>query len=160
MLGYGSADSASQNMKQVDDRINDRLSIHFFMPAFLGFMAVAGIPALLEERSVMLRERRNNQYTSGAFVIANTLVTLPFLFLITLLFSVIVYWSIGLNDSGAGVFFRFVAYLYLALLCAEFQALLIAAVVPIFVAALALGAFANGLWMATQGYFARRLPSW
>lgn len=30
------------------DKINDRLSVHFFSVAFLGFMSVSGIPAFLE----------------------------------------------------------------------------------------------------------------
>ena len=41
---------------------NDRLSVHFYSVAFLGFMSVAGIPAFLEERQVFLRERANGLY--------------------------------------------------------------------------------------------------
>jgi hypothetical protein len=67
---------------------------------------------------------------------------------------VLVYWSIGLHP-GAGYFFRFLAFLYLGVLAAEFQALLIAAAIPIFVAALAVCAFLNGFWMCVQGYFIR-----
>ncbi len=46
------------NLAETDTRIIDRLSVHFFSVAFLGFMAVEGIPALLEERGVMKRENR------------------------------------------------------------------------------------------------------
>lgn len=142
-----------------DGKINDRLSVHFFAVAFLAFMSVAGIPAFLEERSVFLRERKNGLYGPLPFVLSNTLVTIPFLFACAVLFSVIVYWAIGLK-SGADHFFKFLAFLFLALFAAEAQAQLISAAVPIFIAALALSAFMNGFWMCVQGYFirARSLP--
>ncbi|KAF7320751.1 ABC transporter domain-containing protein [Mycena chlorophos] len=142
-----------------DSTINDRLSVHFYSVAFLAFMSVAGIPSFLEERAVYYRESKNGLYTTLPFVLSNTLVNLPFLFLCTLLFSVICYWAIGLHP-GAPAFFRFLAFLYLAILAAESQVQIIAALIPIFVAALAIGAFINGFWMSVGGYFikARSLP--
>ena len=142
------------NLAQTDTRINDRLSVHFFSVAFLGFMAVAGIPSFLEERSVLLRESKNGLYGPLAFTLANTVSTIPLMFLCSVVFAVLAYWSIGLHP-GAGFFFRFLAFLYLGVLAAEFQALLIAAAIPIFVAALAVCAFLNGFWMCVQGYFIR-----
>jgi hypothetical protein len=123
--------------------IQDRLSVHFFSIAFLGFMSVAGIPAFLEERAVFLRERHNALYGPGAYSIALAVTSAPFLFVCCLVFSVIAYWSIGLH-GGAGHFFRFLAYLFIAVYAAEAQSLLVAAFVPIFVAALALASFLNG----------------
>jgi ABC-type multidrug transport system ATPase subunit/ABC-type multidrug transport system permease subunit len=137
-----------------DSKINDRLAVHFFSVAFLAFMSVAGIPAFLEERSVFLRERRNGLYGPLPFLIANTLLTIPFMFLCTFLFSVIIYWAIGLHP-GASHFFRFLAFLFQALLAAEMQVMLISALCPIFIAALALTSFMNGFWMCVQGYFIR-----
>ncbi|KAH9935196.1 P-loop containing nucleoside triphosphate hydrolase protein [Epithele typhae] len=140
------------NLPQTSAKINDRLSVHFFSVAFLGFMSVAGIPAFLEERQVFIRERLNGQYGAGPYVLANSLVTLPYLFACALLFAVLSYWSIGLHP-GAGPFFRFLGILFLAVYAAESQSALIAAMVPIFVAALALASFLNGFWMCVGGYF-------
>lgn len=56
------------------------------------------------------------------------------------------YWAIGLHP-GATAFFRFTLYLFLGVLAAESQSILIAAIIPIFVAALALASFINGFWM-------------
>ncbi|KAJ3510930.1 hypothetical protein NLJ89_g4395 [Agrocybe chaxingu] len=142
-----------------DTTINDRLSVHFYSVAFLAFMSVAGIPAFLEERSVYYRETKNGLYTTLPFVLSNTLVNIPFLFLCTLFFTVICYWAIGLH-SGAVPFFRFLAFLFLSILAAESQALVVASLLPIFVAALAISAFLNGFWMSVGGYFmrARSLP--
>ncbi|GAA6021383.1 hypothetical protein JCM8202_003594 [Rhodotorula sphaerocarpa] len=136
------------------NKLNDRLSVSFFSVAFLAFMSVAGIPAFLEERAVFIRERANGLYTPGHYHLATTLVSMPFLFFCALAYTLMIYWAIPMNP-GATHFFRFLVYLYLALFAAESQSLLIAALVPIFVAALALAAFANGLWMCVQGYFIR-----
>lgn len=135
-------------------KINDRLSVHFFSVAFLGFMSVAGIPAFLEERHVYMRERMNGLYGPGPYVLANSLCSAPFLFACSLVFTVICYWSIGLHP-GAGHFFRFLAVLFLAVYTAESQSLVVAAAIPIFVAALAIASFLNGFWMCVQGYFIR-----
>ncbi|GAA5903876.1 uncharacterized protein JCM6883_002013 [Sporobolomyces salmoneus] len=136
------------------EKINDRLSVSFFAVAFLGFMSVAGIPSFLEERSVFIRERRNGLYGPGVYTLAQSIVSVPFLFLCSLVFSLIIYWSIGMNP-GATHFFRFLIYLFLALYTAESQSLLVAVIFPLFVAALAIASFANGLWMCNMGYFIR-----
>lgn len=120
-------------------------------------MSVAGIPSFLEERLVLFRERRNGLYTPLPFVVANTMATIPFLFVCSLVYAVLIYWSVGLHGD-ASYFFRFLAFLFLGVYAAETQSLLIAAILPIFVAALAVAAFANGFWMAVQGYFMRNLP--
>jgi len=71
--------------------------------------------------------------------------------IISLLFSVITYWLINLR-AGPVPFFNYLAILYLDLLAAESLVILISAVFPIFVVALALTAFANGLWMTVGGF--------
>ncbi|CAD6972841.1 unnamed protein product [Tilletia controversa] len=145
-LGMGAMMAAVfQKLPNIDSRINDRLSVHFYGVAFLAFMSVAGIPSFLEERSVLMRERRNGLYKAAPYVLANSAATVPFLFLCAALFSVVAYWAIGLRPE-AGAFFA----------C---QALLIAALIPLFVAALAICAFANGFFMSVQGYFLRTIPT-
>ncbi|VDC00690.1 unnamed protein product [Peniophora sp. CBMAI 1063] len=142
------------NLPQTASRIDDRLSVHFYSVAFLGFMSVAGIPAFLEERQVFVRERMNGLYGPGPYVLANSIVTLPYLFVCSLLFAILCYWSIGLNP-GADQFFKFLAVLFLAVYTAESQSAVVAAVIPIFVAALAIASFLNGFFMSVGGYFIR-----
>src|SRR5436190_4807729 len=74
------------------------------------------------------------------------------LVLISLLFSLVTYWLINLRSSPAA-YFNFLAILWLELLAAESLVILISAIFPIFVMALAITAFANGLWMAVGGFF-------
>ncbi|KAJ3385539.1 hypothetical protein HDU84_002189 [Entophlyctis sp. JEL0112] len=133
-------------MNTDQNRVQDRFSAIFFAIAFLSFMSVAGIPGVLEERAVFYRERLNRMYSVGAYVLANTIISAPFILLIAVGFSVPAYWLMGMN-SGASNFFIFITYLWLALYVAESVVILLAAIFPIFVAALTLASFFNGLEM-------------
>ncbi|CAG8441913.1 14201_t:CDS:2 [Acaulospora colombiana] len=134
--------------------VQDRFSAHFFSVAFLAFMSVAGIPGFLEERLVFQRERANGFYSVGPYVLANTLVALPFVVIIAISFSIVAYPMIGLHDGGDHAT-KFVLFLFLALYVAESMVVFISACIPIFVAALAIAAFANGFFMVVEGYFVR-----
>lgn len=133
------------------ENIQNVLNSLFFGSAFMSFMAVAYIPAYLEDRAVMVKERANGLYGPTSFLIANLIIGVPFLFVISLLFSVTTYWFINLRP-GAIPFFNYLAILYLDLLAAESLVVLISSIAPIFVVALALTAFANGLWMTVGGF--------
>jgi ABC-type multidrug transport system permease subunit len=123
----------------------------FFGGAFMSFMAVAYIPAFLEDRALFIKERANGLYGPTSFLIANFLTGIPYLFLITILFSVVAYWLSNFRPS-AEAFFTWVMWLFLDLIAAESLVVLISSLIPIFVVALAGTAFANGLWMCTGGF--------
>lgn len=81
-------------------------------------MAVAYIPAFLEDRQLFIKERANGLYSPLMFMIANFCTGLPFLFVIVLSFSLVTYWLTGFRSSGEA-FFIWVLYLFLDLLAAE-----------------------------------------
>ena len=91
-------------------------------------------------------------YSPGAFVFANTVTSMPFIYLIALMSSICVYFIAGLR-SGAGPFFRFVGNLFLALGTTESLFVLIVAIVPNFLLALAVGAGLMGIFMLNCGFF-------
>ena len=68
-----------------------------------------------------------------------------------MLFSLVSYWLTGFENTGRA-FFKFVMWVFLDLLAAESLVVLVSSIVPIFVVALALVAFLNGLWMSTGGF--------
>lgn len=123
----------------------------FFSGAFMSFMAVASIPSFIEDLAMFRKERANGLYGPTAFMIANFVVGLPYLLLITILFSSIAYFLVNLR-SDAGSFFLWILYLFLDLLAAEGLVVLVTSIMPIFVVALAVTAFANGLWMCVGGF--------
>jgi hypothetical protein len=123
----------------------------FFGGAFMSFMAVAYIPAYLEDLQLYTKERANGLYGPTAFMVANFVIGIPYLFLITILFSVIAYWLGNFNPTASS-FWTWVMWLFLDLLAAESLVVLLSSLIPIFVVALAATAFANGLWMCVNGF--------
>jgi ABC-type multidrug transport system ATPase subunit len=123
----------------------------FFSGAFMSFMAVAYIPAYVEDLQMFRKERANGLYGPLPFMLSNFLIGLPYLFVITVVFSVIAYWLANYRPTAGG-FFLWILYLYLDLLAAEGLVVLVTSLMPIFVVALAVTAFANGLWMCVGGF--------
>ncbi|KAJ9642112.1 uncharacterized protein PV06_03317 [Exophiala oligosperma] len=123
----------------------------FFGGAFMSFMAVAYVPSIIEDLQTFRKERANGLYGPLPFTIANALVSIPWLFLIALMFSIITYW-LGHFRPTAGGFWMWVLWLFLDLLAAEGLVVLVSSIFPIFVVSLAITAFANGLWMCVGGF--------
>lgn len=123
----------------------------FFGSAFMSFMAVAYVPSFLEDRATFVKERANGLYGASAFMISNFLIGLPYLFLISLVFSLITYFLNNFRPT-ASAFFTWVMWLFLDLLAGESLVVLMSSIFPNFVIALALTAFANGLWMSVGGF--------
>ncbi|GAM41278.1 ATP-binding cassette transporter [Talaromyces pinophilus] len=114
--------------------------------AFMSFTAVAYVLVYLEDQATFYKERANGIVGPLALMISNFIIGLPFLFFIGLLFSVVEYWLTGFRASGTG-FMTFLMWLFLDLVAAESLVVLVSSVFPVFVVALAVTAFANGLWM-------------
>ncbi|BCR89275.1 putative ABC transporter [Aspergillus chevalieri] len=120
----------------------------FFGSAFMSFMAVAYVPAFLEDRATFVKERANGLYGATPFILANFIIGLPFL---SILFSIVAYWLSNFTPT-ATAFFTWVLWLFLDLLAAESLVVFVTALLPNFVLSLAVVAFANGLWMSVGGF--------
>jgi ABC-type multidrug transport system permease subunit len=114
-------------------------------------MAVAYIPAYIEDQATFFKERANGLCSPASFLVANFLIGLPYLALIAIIFSSIAYWLVNLWPKAEG-FWVFVAFLFLDLLAAESLVVLVSSIVPNFVLSLALVAFAHGLWIGVNGF--------
>lgn len=142
----------------------------FFGSAFMSFMAVAYVPSFLEDRATFVKERANGLYGASVFMLSNFIIGLPYLckpkpcyssrssaslmlvtVFISILFSVIAYWLTNFQPT-ATAFFTWIMWLFLDLIAAESLVVLISSLFPNFVVALALTAFANGLWMSVSGF--------
>jgi len=76
-----------------------------------------------------MKESSRGTYNISPYMIANSIVFLPFLFIVVILFVIPVYWIVGLNPSiAAFVFFAFVVWLIVlmasSLLFSQVQSLL------------------------------------
>ncbi|KAL6450303.1 ABCG1 ABC transporter G family member 1 [Candida maltosa Xu316] len=123
----------------------------FFSGAFMSFMSVAYIPSYLEDYHSYKKERLNGLYGPFAFSLSNFLVGLPFLFLISVIFSIITFFMVNFHQTAKG-FWYYLMWLFLDLVAAESMTTFIASVFPNFVISLAITAFSNGLWMAVGGF--------
>ncbi|KAM5356834.1 hypothetical protein ACJ41O_003480 [Fusarium nematophilum] len=138
-------------LKTSQEYIQPFINAIFFGGAFMSFMAVAYVPAFLEDLHTFQSERANGLVGPFAFILSNFLIGLPFLFLITVIFSVVVYWLSNFRADGSA-FMLWILWLFLDLLAAESLVVLVSSIFPVFVVALAITAFANGLWMAVDGF--------
>ena len=111
-----------------------------------------GMPAFVEERGIFIKERQNNHYSTLAYCIANFLSSLPWIFLISLIASALIYGMIQ-SRSGGDVFFIYLCNLFIALMVAESIMVALSAISSEFMVGLALGAGVMGLYMIVCGFF-------
>ena len=138
-------------LEPTQESIQPLINAIFFGSAFMSFMAVAYVPAFLEDRLQYVKEHHNGLYGATELIISNFFIGVPYLFIITMVFSVISYWLSNFQPT-AGAFFTWVLWLFLDLLAAESLVVFFTSLFPSFVIALALVAFANGLWMSVGGF--------
>ncbi|EGD76918.1 hypothetical protein PTSG_12701 [Salpingoeca rosetta] len=132
--------------------IQDRISLLFFTVAFLVFMSIAVVPVFIEDNAVFVRERKNGYYAVAAHVVADSLMSIPGLLVISFLSSVFVFFMAGLHGGAAG-FFIFTFALFVSLFVAESMLAFVASLLPQLLPALALAAGIYGFFMLCCGFF-------
>ncbi len=85
------------------------------------------MPAFVEERALFIRERMNNHYGPFLYSLSNFLSSLPWIFLISLLSSTLIYSMIQ-SRTGGDHFGIYLANLFVALVAAESMMVAISAV--------------------------------
>ncbi|KAI3511377.1 hypothetical protein L1887_18530 [Cichorium endivia] len=148
-LGLGSVYVKVENN---ENGIAERLGLFAFSLSFLLSSTVEALPIYLQERRVLMKEASRGAYKTSSYMIANTIVFLPFLFIIGLLFSIPVYWLVGLDPSmSAFAFFVFVVWLIV--LMASSLVLFLSAVSPDFISGNSLISTVLGAFFLFSGYF-------
>ncbi|TYI56848.1 hypothetical protein E1A91_D11G240600v1, partial [Gossypium mustelinum] len=127
-----------------------------FVAAFLTFMAIGGFPSFVEDMKVFGRERLNGHYGVGAFVVGNTISSILYLFMISLIPRAIAYYLVGLQKS-LGHFAYFVILLFTTMILVESLMMTVASIVPDFLMGIITGADIQGVIMLHGGFF--RLPN-
>ncbi|GAB2283355.1 ATP-binding cassette sub- G member 1 [Dionaea muscipula] len=135
--------------------IQARASMLNFVANLLTLMAIGSFPSFVEDMKIFQRERLNGHYGVGAYVIGNTLSSIPFLIINTLIPGVIAYYLVGLQ-RGFTHFVYFAMILYAAVMLVESLMMVIASVVPDFLMGIISGAGLQGVTILTSGFY--RLP--
>jgi len=89
--------------------------ILYFGGIFGALTSMAMLPVVFAQRAVFYKHARALFYPAPAFILSQTIVMIPLQIFETLLYSVIVYWSVGLSktDNGSRFFtFMFVIFSY------------------------------------------------
>ncbi|KAL8476213.1 hypothetical protein ACS0TY_028756 [Phlomoides rotata] len=136
--------------------IQARGSMLAFVSSFMTFMAVGGFPSFVEDMKIFSRERLNGHYGVAAFVVGNTLSSVPFLLLVSIPPGALAYYLVGLQKS-ADHFTYFSLLLFSSMMQVESLMMVVAAVVPDFLMGIITGAGIQGIMILNNGFF--RLPS-
>ncbi|XP_010676592.2 ABC transporter G family member 1 isoform X1 [Beta vulgaris subsp. vulgaris] len=136
--------------------IQARISMLVYIGGFLTFMAIGGFPSFVEDMKIFERERFNGHYGVGVYVISNTLSSIPYLLLLSIVPGAITYYLSGLQ-KGFDHFICFVLLLFASMTMVESLMMIVASIVPDFLMGIITGSGIQGLMMLTSGYF--RLPN-
>ncbi|ESQ41954.1 hypothetical protein EUTSA_v10012962mg [Eutrema salsugineum] len=148
-LGLG---SVYTRLERDEESVAERLGLFAFSLSFLLSSTVEALPIYLRERRVLMKESSRGSYRISSYMIANTIAFVPFLFVVSLLFSIPVYWIVGLNPSIQAFSF-FVLCVWLIILMASSLVLFLSAVSPDFISGNSLICTVLGAFFLFSGYF-------
>lgn len=149
--GFGLA-SVYVKLGKDETGVAERLGLFAFTLSFLLSSTVEALPIYLQERKVIMKESSRGAYRISSYMIANTLIFLPFLLVVALLFSAPLYWIVGLNPS-AQAFMFFVFTIWLIVLMASSLVLFLSGISPDFIAGNSLICTVLGAFFLFSGYF-------
>ncbi|OMP03185.1 ABC transporter-like protein [Corchorus capsularis] len=132
--------------------LQTQIGLFAFTLTFLVSSSIDGLPIYLQERRILMRETSRGAYRISSYVISNTLVFLPFLLIVALLYTVPVYWLVGLKrDMVAFLYFSLVVWM--VLLMSNSFAAFFCALVPNFITGTTLINGLIGAFFLFSGYF-------
>ncbi|KAF3442429.1 hypothetical protein FNV43_RR16345 [Rhamnella rubrinervis] len=132
-----------------------------FSLTFLLSSTTEGLPIFLQERRILMSETERGAYRVSSYVIANTLVFLPFLFMVCLLYTTPVYWLVGLRKDIDG-FLYYSLVVWMVLLMSNSFVACFSALVPNFIMGTSIIAGLMGSFFLFSGYFISKksIPSY
>ncbi|KAI3451175.1 hypothetical protein Pfo_007840 [Paulownia fortunei] len=107
-------------------------------------------------RQIFTRERLNGHYSVAAFVVGNTLSSIPYFLLVSLAPGALAYYLVGLQKS-LDHFTYFALLLFACMMLVESLMMVVATIVPDFLMGIITGAGIQGVMILNNGFF--RLPN-
>ncbi|KAL8139767.1 hypothetical protein V2J09_005788 [Rumex salicifolius] len=132
--------------------IQKRLGLFAFTLTFLLSSTTETLPIFLNERPILLQETSSGVYRLSSYLIANTLVFLPYLLCIALLYSVSVYFLVGLCATWQA-FSYFVLVIWIINLMANSFVLFLSSLAPNYITGTSLVTVVLGGFFLFSGYF-------
>ncbi|TYH32398.1 hypothetical protein ES288_A01G249200v1 [Gossypium darwinii] len=99
---------------QLDDSpkgIQERLGFFAFAMSTTFYTCAEAIPVFLQEKYIFMRETAYNAYRRSSYVLAQSLISIPSLIILSITFAGTTFFSVGLAGGSAGFFFFFLTIL-------------------------------------------------
>ncbi|TQD85559.1 hypothetical protein C1H46_028871 [Malus baccata] len=123
-----------------------------FNLTFLLSSTIEGLPIFLQERRILMIETSRGAYKVSSYVIANTLIFLPFLLMVCFLFTTPVYWLVRLRRDIDG-FLYFSLVVWMVLMMSNSIVACFSALVPNFIMGSSLISRLVGAFFLFSSYF-------
>ncbi|KAF8377093.1 hypothetical protein HHK36_030466 [Tetracentron sinense] len=130
----------------------ERVGLFAFILTFLLSCTTEALPIFLQEREILMKETSCGSYRISSYAIANGLVFLPFLLILAVLFSIPLYWLVGLNRNFTA-FMYFLLLIWLILYTANSVVVCFSALVPNFIVGNSVISGVMGSFFLFSGYF-------
>ncbi|KAK9167266.1 hypothetical protein Scep_002457 [Stephania cephalantha] len=130
----------------------ERVGLFAFILTFLLSCTTEALPIFLQEREILMKETSSGSYRVSSYVIANSLVYLPFLLILALLFSIPIYCLVGLNKSFTS-FTYFLLIIWLIFYTANSVVVCFSALAPNFIVGNSVISGVMGSFFLFSGYF-------
>ncbi|KAL8049569.1 hypothetical protein ABFX02_06G027500 [Erythranthe guttata] len=132
--------------------IEKRLGLFAFTLTFLLSSTTETLPIFINERPILLRETSSGVYRLSSYLMANTLVFMPYLLAIAVVYSVSVYFLVGLCATWQA-FAYFVLVIWVIVLMANSFVLFLSSVAPNYIAGTSLVTVLLAGFFLFSGYF-------
>lgn len=132
--------------------IEKRFGLFAFTLTFLLSSTTETLPIFINERPILLRETSSGVYRLSSYLIANTLVFLPYLLAIAIIYSISVYFLVGLCTSWQA-FSYFVLVIWVIVLMANSFVLFLSSLAPNYIAGTSLVTILLAAFFLFSGYF-------
>ncbi|GAA0174126.1 hypothetical protein Leryth_002965 [Lithospermum erythrorhizon] len=143
------------NVKHEDNLLvgaEEKVGLFAFILTLLLSSTTEALPIFLQEKEILMKETSSGSYRVSSYSIANGLVYLPFLLILAVLFSVPLYWLVGLNPSFIA-FMHFLLLIWLILYTANSVVVCFSALVPNFIVGNSVVSAVMGSFFLFSGYF-------
>lgn len=118
-------------------------------------MSIGGFPSHIKEIKVYKHEKAAGHTGAVAFLLGNLLSSIPYLFLISISCSPVIYFLLGLR-SDFSLFMYFVMDMFMCLLINEGMLMVLASISQKAFKGIMIMAFLQGIMMLVAGYFRLR----
>ena len=146
---------------ETDVGVSERVAYLVFTIAFFCYTCLDALPIFLSERDVFEREYSRGAYRAISYVTAITIVQIPFLLIMVLVYAIPSYYMVMLPNE-AETFFFYIFTLVCTLMASEAFAVLISALVPDPMAGQTIGSALLSVMFLLSGFFitANNIPDW